>query len=358
MNPAAIRAILAGHDRSLRATVTRTALSLLEPGYRAVIAARNLTFDAGLREPVKLNRPTLSVGNLTTGGSGKTPVVLAIARLLLNLNHRPAILLRGYRSTNQHRSDEATLLSDELGCHVIVEPDPDRVAAAARVLQRKPDVSVFLLDDAFQRRQVHRDLDLVLIDATLPWGFDHLLPRGLLREPVTALRRADAVLITRADAVEPATIQAIDQRMAAITGQPSLGHVSFTWGDLRDQFEQTHTLDSLRHQRVLGFTGLGNPASFWATLERVAQVVHRLEFPDHHPYTQRDLHDVILHAATKHRADAVVMSQKDWVKIKPILSGCKNPVALSLLWPQVQLKWNRGEREFVSRIQQALTIRN
>lgn len=193
-----IRDILSGEDRGAGAKLTRVALTAMEPAYRAAVALRNVAFDRGWRTPRDLGRPTISVGNLTVGGTGKTPMVVALCRKLIAMGHLPGVLLRGYKS-HGGRSDEADELQTTLGSQVVVEADPDRVAAARRVLQKTPGTTVFVLDDGFQHRRAHRDLDIVLLDAARPFADGHVLPRGLLREPMQNLRRASAVIFTHAD---------------------------------------------------------------------------------------------------------------------------------------------------------------
>ena len=195
-------AVIDGSEQSLAASAARSGLALLEPSYTLAIAARNTLFDKHLRRTRHLLHPVISIGNLTTGGTGKTPMVIDLARRLRALGRRPAILTRGYKSTDGF-SDEAAVMQLELGQDMPVEVNGDRAAGAAAVLARAPRTDVFLLDDGFQHRQIHRDLDIVLIDATCPFGYGHLLPRGLLREPKVNLARADAVIVTRADQSPP-----------------------------------------------------------------------------------------------------------------------------------------------------------
>ncbi|MEZ6191533.1 MAG: tetraacyldisaccharide 4'-kinase [Phycisphaerales bacterium] len=230
MNHARLYDIMSGNAPGPAAAATRLGLSALAPAYRLAVALRNKQFDAGLRKPAKLPRPVISVGNLTTGGTGKTPMVIELARRLLNQNHKPAILLRGYMKEGATASsDEAVELQRELGSAVPVMPNPDRTEGARQVLEKHPEVTVFILDDGFQHRQVHRDLDLVLIDATRPFGFNHLLPRGLLREPARNLRRAHAVILTRCDLITPSELAALDRQIESLTGKPPTAHAATPW---------------------------------------------------------------------------------------------------------------------------------
>nr|MBA3846238.1 tetraacyldisaccharide 4'-kinase [Planctomycetota bacterium] len=158
--------------------------------YRPLVGLRNLAYDLGLKRTVDLGAPTIAIGNLTVGGTGKTPLVAAIAAHLRAQGRNPAVLSRGYGAARGEANDEARMLGLPAFC------DPDRVAAAARA--RAAGHDCLILDDAFQHRRARRDLDLVLIDATRPWGTAHpaVLPLGLLREPRAGLGRAHALVLT------------------------------------------------------------------------------------------------------------------------------------------------------------------
>ena len=169
----------------------------MEIGYRLAVSARNGLYDAGILRTHDLGRPTISVGNLTTGGTGKTPLVAMLAAELANRGHRPAVLMRGYRRTACGFSDEAELLKSS---GAIVEVDPDRWRGDGGALAAYPEVNLFILDDGMQYRRA-RDMEIVVIDATEPFGFGHLLPRGMLRKSPAGLRCADTVVITRAGSI-------------------------------------------------------------------------------------------------------------------------------------------------------------
>src|SRR5205814_1694442 len=179
---------------------------------------RNSSYSRGILRSARAARPVISVGNITTGGTGKTPVVRWLASRLRDQGKHVAILLRGYKSAGAAGSDERELLDRLLNAStsdnpVIVHANPDRVAGAAETLQKHPDVDVFVLDDGFQHRRLQRDFDLVLIDATNPFGFGHVLPRGLLREPLGGLGRASALLITRCDQVAHEALGQVEQKL-------------------------------------------------------------------------------------------------------------------------------------------------
>lgn len=342
MSRSRVLSIMSGDDRSAAGAAARIGLSVLTPGYRAAVVSRNRLFDAGWRSSADLGRPTISVGNLTTGGTGKTPMVIELCARLLRMGQKPAVLLRGYKGRPDAQdsrrviSDETEVYRQELGIQVPVEANPSRALSAGLVLEEKPEVTCFVLDDGFQHRQARRDLDLVLIDATNPWGYGHLLPRGLLREPKAALKRADAVIVTRAD---QADVEPIDAEIEALTGAPPIACATHVWTALRQDDRQCPVGD-LARMRVLGVCGVGNPAAFGKTLAHHARQVAGLEVrDDHHPYDRTEIAG-LLERARQLGVDAVVTTEKDFVKWRPHLS--QGTAAAPVLRPVLGLAFLDG----------------
>ena len=334
MNLVHLHETISGSRRSVTAGAMRIMLAALEPPYRLAVFTRNALFDFGLRAPVGLARPVISVGNLTTGGTGKTPMVGLLAQRLAGMGYPPAVLLRGYGAAGGV-SDEAAMLADELGSDVPVGVNADRAAGARNVLARHDHIAVFLLDDGFQHRQVRRDLDIVLIDATDPFGFGHVLPRGLLREPRGNLRRADAVIVTRADQVPDGVLSRLDQTIEQLTGQKPCAHAAHQWTGLKDQTDQTQSVAVLGQLKVWAVAGIGNGAAFSRSLQQHAGgIVGERRYPDHHAYTRRDL-DTIRAVARQAGAEAVVTTTKDWVKWR--LLGWPNDASLPVYRPTVRI---------------------
>jgi len=335
--------VVRGESSSVAAGAIRCGLAVLEPLYRAGVAGRNLLFDVGVRRPARLPRPVISVGNLTVGGTGKTPVVIDLVRRLRSMGQDPAILLRGY-APGAGPSDEAAVMNEESGEDVPVGVNPNREVAAREVIARNPQVTVFVLDDGFQHRQVHRDLNIVLVDATDPFGLGHLLPRGLLREPPGGLRRADAVVVTHAEQVDDEQLKQIDQSIERITGQPPLAHAEHRWVGYHRFDGEVLPLDTLSGARVSAFCGLGNPRAFGSTLSRhVGDVVDLKAFADHYAYTSTDELRRLVNGAKEAGVDAIVTSAKDWVKIRLRLVWGDQPVPL--VWPALEVAFRDGEAE-------------
>ncbi|MEI8072348.1 MAG: tetraacyldisaccharide 4'-kinase [Planctomycetota bacterium] len=298
------------------ASLLRLSFALASAPYALAMTVRNAAYDARWLAISSGTVPIVSVGNLTLGGTGKTPLVAWLARAFCRQGLRPAIVSRGYGARRGQASDEAA----ELG---ILLPDvphsanPDRVAAARTAVAGGAEVIV--LDDGFQHRRLARDIDIVAVDATDPFGCGYIFPRGLLREPLAGLARADAVVLTRAGLVEPARRREIrDLLNKACCGKlpPIWIEASHRPTTMRTASGGYGSLENIRGQRVAAFAGIGNPAAFRAMLETLgARIVVFHPFPDHHIYSSGDMAS-LARLASDARADIVVTTLKDLVKVQ------------------------------------------
>lgn len=288
---------------------TRALLWPLSMVYGAVAHFRARAYRTGLRKQRRLDGCVISVGNLTTGGTGKTPMVAWIAERLMKGGKATCILTRGYRGESREgavdSSDEVKLLRARLGERVAIGVGADRYASG-RELARQ-GIEWFVLDDGFQHLQLARDLDLVLIDATNPFGGGCLLPAGRLREPKSALRRADIIVITRS-AHAPAVEAAVRRESSApiFYAHSRLDAIrSFTDGQMGG------AISTAEVGPAFAFCGIGNPGAFLADLRAWGvQVAGHKFFRDHHRYTSRD-DEEIMRGAKAAGARALICTEKD-----------------------------------------------
>ena len=332
---------MSGEDTSVRGGCLRAALTVAVPGYALGNALRSAGFATGVKRTYPLGRPTVSIGNLTTGGTGKTPMVGWVVEQLIKQKHRPCILLRGYRG-----GDEAAEHEQRWGEQVHVEPHPDRVSAAKMALQADPSITCFVLDDGFQHRRAQLDLDLVLIDATNPWGYGHMLPRGLMREPRSALKRADEVIVTRSDQIPPEALTKLDREIASIIGKPPIAHAEHRWVGFVDAVDGVHDLALLEDKPVMGVVGIGNPGAFESMLaQHSGQVLHCEVLPDHHGYTRKQLLRFVDLASTA-GAEAIVTTEKDWVKWASLLQEAA--IDLPIYRAALAMRFRDGEEKLAA----------
>jgi tetraacyldisaccharide 4'-kinase len=256
---------------------------------------------------------------------------------------RAGVVSRGYRAPPRRPNDEALELERLLPQTPHVE-NPDRLSGAREAVERF-GCQLIVLDDGFQHRRIARDIDIVLLDALEPFGFDHVFPRGLLREPVAGLRRADFVVLSRADLVDlprRAEIWRAVRRHAP--GAAELEGVHVPRGLVSAAGERA-ALETLRGKRVGAFCGIGNPAAFRRTLQACGcQIADLREFPDHHRYTSADF-DRLAAWADSLEAVAIVCTGKDLVKL-PVAPLCRHPCwALEIGW-----EFRAGQEQLESRL--------
>ncbi len=281
--------------------------------YGIVVRVRNLCYDSGRAQIHRADVPVICVGNLTLGGTGKTPMVAWLCRWLRGHHVRVAIVSRGYGSRDGAHNDEALELHQQLP-DVPHLQNPDRVAAVS-VAQEELAAQVIVLDDGFQHRRLHRDIDIVLIDATEPFGHGFLFPRGTLREPLGSLRRADVIVLSRADHVGEARRQAIRSRIRKLNREAIWVETSHQPNGLLNSGNELRPMRDLRGEPVATFCGVGNPDAFSQTVRTCGcRVVATRVFPDHHPFSNDDIESLSRWAHALEVA-AVLCTQKDLVKI-------------------------------------------
>jgi len=319
---------------------------LFEPVYRAVLARRNAAFDAG-RGVTRFGVPVISIGNLSVGGTGKTPLVMHVLRVLLEAGHRPCVAMRGY---SQGGAPDETDAYARAFPGVPVVAQPDRAAGLRELLvnapaAQRPDCVV--LDDGFQHRRIARQVDGVLIDATPGRSVfeDRCLPAGWLREPVENLERATAVVLTHAELADAESLGRLREKVGRVSSAP-VAVTRHVWTGLvgrTDGEDRMAPLDTLVGRRVVGCCAIGHPEGFRrslaVTLGAIPQVV---VLPDHDPYRERTVRRLVEMAAAA-RAEFIVVTDKDWSKLRRVPEATW---PCPVVRPQLAMVFDAGREEF------------
>jgi len=314
MHPSSLHRKIISGEAGVWAAPLRLALQLASTAYSVGVNTRNDKFDRG-QGVTNVSVPVISVGNITVGGTGKTPMVIDLAQRLQRLKRTPAIIARGYRAPDGRAGDEELLIRRRVpdACYIA---NPNRANGATEAISGGSDAIV--LDDGFQHRALARDLDIVLIDATCPFGFDYVLPRGLLRESVLGLHRANLIIVTRCDAVAEEVVADIHARLAELApGCPilSCSHKPMSIARVDGTDLSSDPGEFLAGKNALAFCGLAQPQAFEQTVSSLgATMVASRRWPDHHAYNASEVR-AMLENANPRKIELCVTSEKDAVKL-------------------------------------------
>ena len=328
MNHDTYRRIVSGQDQRPGVRALRVLLGAAALLYGLVMRGRNLLFAIGILRSRAVSVPVISIGNITTGGTGKTPLVIWLCNYLRNRGLHSSILTRGYKSRPGQITDEPALLARACpDTDVIV--NPDRLAGAKKAISVH-QARVLVLDDGFQHRRLKRDLDIVAVDATCPFGYGRVLPAGLLREPKCGLSRADAVIITRFDQADAEQMQQLEQEIQQITPNIPIAKAVHKHTHAVTYQNKKLDLEELRSKKIFAFCGIGNPNAFFRCLEQNGlSLADTRTFNDHHQYTQEEIKQ-IFEQARSCGAEMILCTQKDWVK-SALLAPEKEDVVFAYL---------------------------
>lgn len=324
--------------------LARLLLTVPSLAYGAAVTVRNHLYDAEWSPIHRLSCPVISIGNITIGGTGKTPMTIRVAEMVRAMGYQPAIVSRGYRGKGEGTvqivargegvllppdiaGDEPVLMAERL-VNVAILTGADRVAAGERAI-REVAPHCLICDDAFQHRRLHRDIDVVLLDARRPFGNGHLLPLGPLREPVSSLRRAHVIVLTERRSNSLPAVPALPPGIPIVRAVLTPHDLYFPMTG------ESLPPESLTEKRVCAVAGIGDPEAFPLTIERLgAKVASFLVFPDHYPYAPSDL-ERITAQARRAGADIIVTTEKDGVKLRRIPPP---PVPLAILRVRIELR--------------------
>jgi tetraacyldisaccharide 4'-kinase len=312
-----------------RYTIIKIIASAISLPYRLIITFRNRLYDKKIFTVVKLPCPVISVGNIAVGGTGKTPCVIMLARMLQSHGFKPAILSRGYggsstKSVNivadgknilldsKTAGDEPFLMAQSLRSIPIIV-GPQRIKTGKTAINRF-GANVLICDDAMQHRQIFRDINLVLLDGQDPLGNGHVLPRGKLREPIAGLKRASAFLLTRTN--ETPKTDNINKKLSQTGNIPIFTSIHKLKDVIKGDYSDKWPIAGLKGKKVCAFCGIAKPDSFKKSL--LAAECHILSldtFPDHHNYSRAEL-EIIKSKFYNNKADLIITTQKDGMRLQ------------------------------------------
>jgi tetraacyldisaccharide 4'-kinase len=311
--------------------------------YGIIIWIRNKLYDNKIFRSLKIEKcKVISVGNISVGGTGKTPVIKFLANYLSEMGYKVAILSRGYRRSSkdtvivadgkqilvglEQAGDEPLLLAQQLK-NIPVVVESDRYNGALKIQEQfRPDI--ILLDDAFQHRRLHRDFDIVLVDASVGFGRGLLLPAGFLREPINNLKRADLIWLTRID--QSKNLANLIRQIRGYSSAPIIKSEHCAIEIIQANSKQRYQLSYLNQKKVLLFSGIANPISFEKTvIDLGGKIVHHLKFSDHYHYHQTDINRIINKAGDSD-AEIILTTEKDFVRIMDLIENITNIFYLTI----------------------------
>ncbi len=294
-----------------------------------VSSLRNTAYQLGLMKSTQVEQPVISIGNIIAGGSGKTPLVAWMLQAVHDLGFKPAVIARGYGSANAgEANDEAAMLGGEVYCH------PQRRIAAHEAINA--GANCLIMDDGFQHRKLARDIDLLCIDATRPWGWERsrfgaFLPYGVLREGPQGARRCDGIILTRFDQAPPYLIDHVTS-FAKGRNVPvwRCAHRPTLVREISVDHDNTLDLSNLQQKHCWLVSAIARPQAFAQTVRSTgATIIGESPFPDHYRYTESDLQKLVA-LSHKHGA-SLICTEKDAVKLRPLITQMEQPIRLLIL---------------------------
>jgi tetraacyldisaccharide 4'-kinase len=333
-----------------------------------VYRLRRSFYEYGLLKKEYFKVPIISIGNVTFGGTGKTPIIIWLTNFLEQQGLVPVVLTRGYKGDLEHKSgmikggqrfrsnpkeygDEPLLISRKMNHGAVIVGKRRAQNLKKYFHEVKPDV--VLLDDGFQHIQLYRSFNIVLFDATLPLDRYQVAPLGYLREGLSCLKDADAFLISRADLVTEEVIEKLVEKISSYTNRKiPIAKFGYRPQGLFDCFDKfVHKMDHLKERNVLALTAIASPDSFYQLLENHgAVIVEKMVYPDHHLFTQEDINDVLMKAAKNNAS--IIVSEKDMVKIRRVIQDDR------VLYVNISVNFQSGEEELLKMVKKVLNLDN
>jgi len=366
-----IQAIMTGREEN-RSLFLKPLLFAISIGYGGLVKLRENLYKKGFLQSKRLPCPVISIGNITVGGSGKTPMTIYVAELIKHLGYGVAIISRGYKGKAEkiggvacdgriicmgpdEAGDEPFMIAERLKTVPVIVGLNRFKAGILAIKEFKPDV--LLLDDAFQHLKLNRDIDLVLLDSKKPFGNTYLFPRGTLRETDSALLRGDAVILTRSDVGKPASLSQIKNFVPKKPVFHSF-HTPYIYKIItgnslqspnRLNISSKYDFDIFKRKRVFAFSGIASNDDFRRTIESfTCKLIKFSGFPDHHLYSNREL-DEIVKSAMDLSAEFIFTTEKDYVRIAHKI---KWPIHLVIIG--IEISFGENDMAFKSFIKSRL----
>ena len=355
MNEDSFRKLISGQTRGPVADILRFLLVVISLVYGGTVKFRNFLYCKKWFKVYRAQVPVISIGNITTGGTGKTPVVIWICNLLKEKGVLCGILTRGYK-TSKESILKTQSCGDEPALFTKSCPDARLVINSDRIEGANDAVSLFgvkalVLDDGFQHRRLGRDINIVTIDATNPFGYGKVLPAGFLREPVSCLTRASAVIITRCDQVEENILNDIEKKLLVINPNLTIARSLHCPVCAVSSGDNEISLEELKGKSVFAFCGIGNPDAFFNTVRGLGvNLVSSRIYNDHYHYREECLKAIYEYARVCD-VDLILTTEKDWTKIS-LSESVKKDIPFAYL--QIKLQFAAGEAQIRGLIDEAL----
>lgn len=332
--------VMTDEDEGLLSGPLKFALWILSLLYRVALVARDLAYSLKIAKAVQLEGvKVISVGNITLGGTGKTPMAIKLATLLTERGKKVAVLLRGYGM------DEYEMLKDTLKGIPVIKGS-DRIRSGREAINNHK-VDTLILDDGFQYRKIKKDLSILLVNSRNPFGNNHLLPRGILRDRISNLKYADVIVLTKTSRRQPG-LEQIRRKLDGIAGDKevfSSAHMPWSFYDISDRNELP--LDFIRKKRIASLSAIGDPRYFNDMLEGLgAEIAAEFSFTDHHEYTAADIKSVV-GLCRENGLDTVVTTEKDACKLAPRLFAGERLRLVSL---KIRIDFEKDEDSFTDRL--------
>lgn len=316
--------------------------------YSFLISLRSKLYEMNIFKSRTANIPVIGIGNITAGGTGKTPFAIYLARHLISLGKNPAIVSRGYKSSGKAGNDEEKLVKNHIP-EIVYCSNPDRFTAVNKAAESGADVAI--LDDGFQHLRLRRDLNIVTLDSNCPFSNNHVIPAGFLREPAVGLNRADIIVLTKVNNPDSSEISRIKDILANIcpdipvicSNHKTSGIKSISGEIKQDIFEG----------EVIALSSIAKPSSFRNSLEFIGiPVISELCYSDHHIYTEKDIEKIVLY--TKERnINTIISTEKDIVKLREY-SKFFDRESLSVFYLEICFDIIENEKTLVNLIQKII----